>query len=106
MVKISVFGVYLAWHNFTIDSTDIDSSIEAGLVMCIHYITPKGLVCSCTTVVGSLQQLYQIQMRVSSDDQNIVYRSQKYLKKNRRRKNSNIGPVDRGSHQQAIQEAN
>lgn len=44
----------LSWHDFTVNATDVDSSINAGLVMSINNVTPKCLVSAGSTVVRSL----------------------------------------------------
>jgi hypothetical protein len=46
--------LYLARHNFSIDATDLNASIQASLIMSIHNITPPSFVSSSPTVVGSL----------------------------------------------------
>lgn len=52
--EYSLNWAHLARHNFPINSTDVNSSIEAGLIVWIHYITTKCLVCPYTTIVGTL----------------------------------------------------
>lgn len=52
--EYSLNWAHLSRHNFSINSTDVNSSIEAGLIVWIYYITTKCLVCPYTTIVGAL----------------------------------------------------
>lgn len=54
MKNISKLWFHLAWHDFTIDATDVDACIQAGLVMRINNVTPKRFVSAGRTVVWSL----------------------------------------------------
>ena len=45
---------YLAWHHFSVDTTNVDACIQAGLVMCINNVAAKCFVNTSTTVVRSL----------------------------------------------------
>lgn len=45
---------HLTRHNFTVDSTDINASIKASLVVGVHDVPTKGLVSTYTTVVRTL----------------------------------------------------
>jgi hypothetical protein len=46
--------LYLTRHDFSIDATDLNASIEASLVMSVYNITPPSFVSSSSTIVGSL----------------------------------------------------
>lgn len=52
--------VYLARHNFTVDTTYVDTGIKTSLVVCINNITSKGLVGTNTTVVRPLYCIYTV----------------------------------------------
>lgn len=52
--------VYLARHNFTVDTTDVDTGIKTSLVVCINNITSKSLVRTNTTVVRSLNCIHTV----------------------------------------------
>lgn len=45
---------HLTRHNFTVDSTDVNASIKASLVVGIHDVPTEGLVSTYTTVVRTL----------------------------------------------------
>lgn len=52
--------VYLARHNFTVDTTDVDTGIKTSLVVCINNITSKSLVRTNTTVVRPLNCIHTV----------------------------------------------
>lgn len=54
--------LYLAWHHFSIDATDVYARIKTGLIVRIYNITPKCLVCTRTAVVWTLIQVHIIKM--------------------------------------------
>lgn len=51
---IHVYILYLSGHDFAIDATDVDASIEASLVVSIHDVPTERLVGTSTAVVWSL----------------------------------------------------
>jgi len=46
--------IYLAWHHFSINSTNVNSCIEASLVVRINNVPSKGFVSTNTTIIGAL----------------------------------------------------
>ena len=45
---------HLTGHDFTVDSTDIDSGIKTSLIVSVYNISTEGLVCSRATIVRTL----------------------------------------------------
>uniref|UniRef100_A0A7C8ZDE8 Uncharacterized protein n=1 Tax=Opuntia streptacantha TaxID=393608 RepID=A0A7C8ZDE8_OPUST len=44
----------LAWHHFSVNSTNVNSCIEASLVVRINNVPSKGFVSTNTTIIGAL----------------------------------------------------
>lgn len=50
--KKTTTGQYLSWHDFSIGSTDLNPSIQAGSVVRLHYVSSICLICSHSTIIG------------------------------------------------------
>jgi hypothetical protein len=56
----------LRWHNFGIDTADVDPRVEASTVMCFNEITGKNFSGTYTRVIRSLLQLYEWKVHTST----------------------------------------
>jgi hypothetical protein len=46
--------LYLAGHDFAVDAADVDAGVDAGLVVGVDDVAPKGLIGTGSAVVWSL----------------------------------------------------
>ena len=46
--------LYLAGHDLAVDAADVDAGVDAGLVVGVHDVAPKGLIGTGSAVVWSL----------------------------------------------------
>lgn len=47
---------YLSRHDFAVDAADVDAGVEAGFVVGVNHVAPKGLIGTGSTVVWSLEK--------------------------------------------------
>lgn len=55
--SIACIEYYLSRHDFAVDAADVDAGVEAGFVVGVNHVAPKGLIGTGSTVVWSLPKI-------------------------------------------------